>query len=70
MLIMLSIVFRLYLCQSLIQHQIHTTIKDHKFIFLQLIYQNILVLTKMMFLIKLFICMTVQHHIPWIWLFF
>ena len=46
MLILLLIVFRLYLCQSQMHYQIHTTIQDHKLIVSQLIYQLILVQTK------------------------
>ena len=38
--ILLSTVFRIYLCQSQTQYQIHTTIKDHKLIVLQQIHQH------------------------------
>ena len=62
MLILLSTVFSHYLCQSQTQYQIHTTIKDHTF--LQLIYQNILLHTKMLFIIKLVIYMNIHHRIP------
>ena len=46
MLIILSTVFRFYLCQSQTHYQIHTTIQDHKFIVLKIMYQHILVQTK------------------------
>ena len=63
-LILLSTVFILYLFQSLTQYQIHTTIKEHKLILLKLIYQHLIVQTKLLFEIKLVFHMTVQHHIP------
>ena len=69
-LIMLSIVFILNLFQSQMQYKIKIIIKNQKLIALQRIYQNILVQTKMLFLIKSVIHITLQHHILRIQLFF
>ena len=46
MLILLSTVFSLYLCQSQTQYQIHTTIQYHKLVILQIIYQRLFMKTK------------------------
>ena len=70
MLILLFTVSRIFLWMTQRQYPIKTTIEDHKYIFTKLINQNILVQTEMLFLIKLFIHMTVQHHISKIQLFF
>ena len=67
---MLLTISRLYLCLSQTYYQIHTTIQDHKLIVIQLMYQHLLVQTNMHFLMRLFIHMTVQHHIPRIQLLF
>ena len=64
--ILLSTLFIPYLCQSQTKYQIHTKIKYHKFIFLQIIHQHLLVQTNMLFLIKLVIHTTIKHHIPYI----
>ena len=70
MVIMVSTVFSLYLCQPQMQNQIHTTIQDHKLIFLQLVYKHPLLHANMLFLMKLVIHMTIQQHIPGIKFFF
>ena len=70
MLILLLTVFSLYLCLSQIKYQIQTTTQYYQLIFIEIIYQHLLVQTNMQFLMKIVIHITAQHYIPRIQLFF
>ena len=63
MLIILLKLSKPYICLFQRHYQIHITIQDHELIAIELIYQHIPVQTKMYFLMKLFVHMTIQHHI-------
>ena len=65
---MLLTVSRLFSGLSQSHHQIHTKIQHHQLI-LQKNHQHLIVHTKMPFLIKRFIHMTIQHHFPHIYYF-